>query len=68
MRKNAVLEQAQETNAPWRQCARKTRYSKKDAITMAKARATSGKAKKIGYYECDYCQGWHLTHKIKEEL
>jgi hypothetical protein len=48
-------------------CGRKQRYSKKEAITMAKMRAKTGKTEKLAYYECNFCQGWHLTHKIEED-
>lgn len=68
MRKNAVILKPKETNSFWLQCNGKQRYTKKEAVTAAKAAAYSGRVKKMGYYECDFCKGWHLTHIKKEDL
>jgi len=64
MRKNAVIQRDEEKNSFYTQCFGKTKYTKKEAITAAKASVKRGKTDKIAYYPCSYCNGWHLTHTI----
>lgn len=65
MRKNAVVIKPTETNSYYKQCGKKAGYSKKIALEKAKAAAKMGRFKRMGVYECTFCNKWHLTH-IKE--
>ena len=49
----------------WRQCGRKKRY--KDEHTANKYRKLFEKerGKKLDYYWCTYCNGYHLTSSEK---
>jgi len=64
MRKNAAVFKPEDQNSYWSQCQGKTKYTKKEAITAAKASAKAGRQKQIAYYPCSYCNGWHLTHSV----
>lgn len=54
-----------ERNSYYKQCGRKVKYRKKDAVTKAKAAALFGAAKTMGIYHCDFCNMWHLTHNLQ---
>jgi len=62
MRKNAVVQKPEERNAKWLQCDGKKKYTKKEAVTAAKDSVKRGRVRVMGYYECSFCGGWHLTH------
>lgn len=55
---------AGENPAEFRSCDRKKRYATsveaKKAAAMASRR---GDAPKIYVYKCEFCGGWHLTHR-----
>jgi hypothetical protein len=56
-----------ETSLWMRGCASKKRYSNK---TFAKKVLKSAKRrldKKMAIYKCKYCEGFHLTSKVREE-
>lgn len=55
---------AGENPGEYRACIRKRRYETQAEAKRAAERASRRKdAPKIFVYRCDYCGGWHLTHR-----
>ena len=48
----------------YRACIRKRRYATQTEAKKAAEKASKRKdAPKIFVYQCEYCGGWHLTHR-----
>ena len=60
-----ALDRTREANARARSCERKNRYASRaaaeEAIEWCAAQGRSG----LSYYRCEYCGGWHLTHRAQ---
>ena len=53
----------------WRQCKRKNRYRDEHAANYYRRKFEQERGKKLDYYWCPYCNGFHLTSaeiKIKD--
>jgi hypothetical protein len=51
-----------------RACKRKRRYtSKRSAKFEAKRLSTSHFGAPVAIYECEYCGGWHLSHRQSKQ-
>lgn len=62
--KNQIYNEGQYPDPP--RCGGKIIYDKRGAIT-AKNLAFKRGLNRLRIYECDLCDGWHLTHKINYE-
>ena len=45
----------------WRQCKRKNRYRDEHAANYYRRKFEQERGKKLDYYWCPYCNGFHLT-------
>ena len=45
----------------WRQCKRKKRYRDEHAVNHYRRIFEQERGKKLDYYWCPYCNGYHLT-------
>lgn len=45
----------------WRQCKRKNRYRDEHTANYYKRKYEQERGKKLDYYWCGYCNGFHLT-------
>ena len=53
----------------WRQCKRKNRYRDEHTANLYRRKFEQERGKKLDYYWCPYCNGFHLTSveiKIKD--
>ena len=59
------LNRTRDATARARSCERKNRYASRaeaeEAIEWCAAQGRRG----LSYYRCDYCGGWHLTHRAQ---
>lgn len=62
---NRVVIKPSEKNSYYKECGGKKGYSKKEALYRAGDAAKRGRAKRMGIYQCDFCDKWHLT-RIRE--
>lgn len=51
-----------------RQCTRKARYSKQQAIAKAKEILATGRVDAMRIYECIFCNGWHIARDHEHEV
>jgi hypothetical protein len=51
------------TYKAWRQCGRKNRYRDEHAANHFRKIFESKRGKKLYYYWCEYCNGFHLTSR-----
>ena len=50
----------------WSQCEKKNRYEDEiEAQRIINARRRSGEGDSLRYYECQFCDGFHITKKGK---
>lgn len=49
------------TKSIWRQCKRKRRYRDEHAANYFRRIYEQKRGKKLDYYWCPYCNGFHLT-------
>ena len=47
----------------WRQCGSKKRYRDEHAANKYRKIFERERGKKLDYYWCEYCKGFHLTSK-----
>ena len=52
-----------EEHLRYRGCDRKKRYDSREEATEAIRSCQRHGSRDLSCYECDYCGGWHLTHK-----
>ena len=52
-----------EEHLRYKACERKKRYATRDEAQEAIRACRSHGSRDLHCYECDYCGGWHLTHK-----
>ncbi len=52
------------TYSVWRQCGRKRRYRDEHTANMYRKMFERERGKKLDYYWCNYCNGFHLTSKV----
>lgn len=45
----------------WRQCKRKNRYRDEHTANYYRRKFEQERGKKLDYYWCPYCNGFHLT-------
>lgn len=45
----------------WRQCGRKKRYRDEHTVNKYRKMFEKERGKKLDYYWCEYCNGFHLT-------
>lgn len=46
-------------------CARKARYDSKEAAQKEVERIARTRGELLRIYQCPFCSGWHLTHKLE---
>lgn len=47
----------------WKSCVSKVKYETKLAVQLSALRNEQYNHKKLDYYHCKICRGWHLTSK-----
>lgn len=45
----------------WRQCKSKNRYRNEHEVNRYKKMCERKRGKKLDYYYCEFCNGYHLT-------
>ncbi|MCR5691430.1 MAG: hypothetical protein K6G62_04340 [Eubacterium sp.] len=55
------------TKSIWRSCKSKTRYRDEHTVNDYKKKCERARGKKLDYYWCPYCRGFHLTSKVAED-
>ncbi len=53
------------TYSVWRQCGSKKRYRDEHTVNIYRKMFEKERGKKLDYYWCNYCNGFHLTSKVK---
>ncbi len=51
----------------WWQCGRKKRYRDEHTANQFRKKCEQARGKKLDYYWCGYCKGYHLTSCVDEE-
>lgn len=52
------------TRRAWRQCGSKKRYRDEHTVNYYRKFFEQKRGKKLDYYWCEYCNGFHLTSKV----
>ncbi len=52
------------TRAEWRKCGRKKRYRDEHTANQYRKRYEQMRGKKLDYYWCGCCNGFHLTSNV----
>ena len=47
----------------WRQCKKKRRYRDENEVRKMMKIRQNASGQRLDYYFCEYCKGYHLTHK-----
>ena len=59
------LSRTREASARARSCERKNRYASRAEAEEAIEWCAAQGRRDLSYYRCDYCGGWHLTHRAQ---
>lgn len=56
------------TRLVWWQCGRKKRYRDEHEANINRKRCEQMRGKKLDYYWCGFCKGFHLTSNVEEAV
>ncbi len=53
------------SKSTWKMCGSKNRYRDEHTVNQFRKKCEQARGKKLDYYWCPCCRGYHLTSKVE---